>query len=98
MIHFHDLADASGEQVHDWLEAIANHMRPADLDELRATNPLLTIGDPDRLLVLPMSIMNSEDAWVVVRYTHGSGEIARSYPMTADEATRMAADWVKDRT
>jgi hypothetical protein len=65
MIHFHDLADASGEQIHEWLEAIANDMRPADLDELRATNPLLTIGDPDPLLVLTMSVMNSEDAWVI---------------------------------
>lgn len=39
MIHFHDLANASAEQIHDWLEAIANDMRPADLDELRAINP-----------------------------------------------------------
>lgn len=65
MILFHDLADASGEQIHDWLEAIANDMRPADFDEITATNPLLTIGDPDPLLVLTMSVMNSEDAWVI---------------------------------
>ena len=56
MIEFHDLADVSGEQIHDWLDAIANDMRPADFDEIRATNPLLTIGDPDPLLVLTMSV------------------------------------------
>lgn len=65
MIEFHDLADASGEQIHDWLDAIANDMRPADFDEIRATNPLLTLGDPDPLLVLTMSVMNSLDAWVI---------------------------------
>lgn len=65
MIEFHDLADVSGEQIHDWLDAIANNLRPADFDEIRATNPLLTIGDPDPLLVLTMSVMQSEDAWVI---------------------------------
>lgn len=59
------LADVSGEQIHDWLDAIANNLRPADFDEIRATNPLLTIGDPDPLLVLTMSVMQSEDAWVI---------------------------------
>lgn len=65
MILFQNLADVSGEQIHDWLDAIANNLRPADFDEIRATNPLLTIGDPDPLLVLTMSVMQSEDAWVI---------------------------------
>src|SRR5690606_28653127 len=65
MILFHDLSASTDEQVHDWLEAIANNLRPGDRDELRATNPLLTIGDPDPMLVLTMSVMNSEDAWII---------------------------------
>lgn len=65
MIEFHDLAGASGEQIHDWLDAIANNLRSADYDEIKATNPLLTLGDPDPLLVLTMSVMNSLDAWVI---------------------------------
>ncbi|MCA0366638.1 hypothetical protein [Brevundimonas sp.] len=65
MILFQNLADVSGEQIHDWLDVIANNLRPADFDEIRATNPLLTIGDPDPLLVLTMSVMQSEDAWVI---------------------------------
>lgn len=32
----------------------------------------------------------------VVRYSHSSGEIARSYPMAAEDAARIAADWVRD--
>ena len=32
----------------------------------------------------------------VVRYLHSSGEIARSYPMAAEDAARIAADWVRD--
>lgn len=32
----------------------------------------------------------------VVRYLHSSGEIARSYPMAAEDAARLAADWVRD--
>jgi hypothetical protein len=32
----------------------------------------------------------------VVRYLHSSGEIARSYPMAAEDAAWIAADWVRD--
>ncbi len=65
MIKFHNLADVSAEQVHAWLEVIAADLRPGDWDEMRATNPLLTIGDPDPVLVLAISIMQSEDAWII---------------------------------
>lgn len=65
MIKFHNLADVSAEQTHAWLEVIAADLRPSDRDEVRATNPLPTIGDPDAVLVLMMSVMQSEDAWVI---------------------------------
>lgn len=65
MIQFHNLAATSDEQTIDWLEHIGANLREGDRDELIATNPLLTIGDPDPLLVLTVSVMNSEDAWVI---------------------------------
>ncbi|HBV12939.1 MAG TPA: hypothetical protein DEB60_07420 [Brevundimonas sp.] len=65
MIKFHNLAGVSAEQVHAWLEVIAADLRPGDRDEMRATSPLLTIGDPDPVLVLMVSIMQSEDAWII---------------------------------
>ncbi len=65
MITFHDLGEASGEQSLDWLEAIAINMRPGDLDEIRATNPLPGIGPPDPLTILVMSVQLSTFAWVI---------------------------------
>ena len=65
MITFHDLAVASRTQTLAWLEAISADLRPGDRDEIRATNPLLTIGEPDALLLLTMSVMNSTFAWVI---------------------------------
>ncbi|TFW04295.1 hypothetical protein E4M02_04280 [Brevundimonas sp. S30B] len=65
MIQFHDLADTSDEQTFDWLEHIAANLRDGDRDEMIAANPLLTIGPPDALLLLTMSVMQSEQAWVI---------------------------------
>jgi hypothetical protein len=65
MILFHDLAATSDEQTIDWLEHIGANLRDGDRDEMIATNPLLTIGNPDPVLLLTMSVMMSEDAWVI---------------------------------
>lgn len=65
MIEFHDLADASAEQTIAWLEDIVADLRPGDWDEMVATNPAMTIGDPDPLHLLTQSVMMSVDAWVI---------------------------------
>lgn len=65
MILFHDLAVTSDEQTYDWLEHIAANLRDGDRDEMIATNPLLTVADPDPLLLLTMSVMQSESAWII---------------------------------
>lgn len=65
MIKFHDLGTTSPEQTVTWLEHIADNLRPGDRDEMRATNPLLTIGEPDALLLLTTSIMISVDGWII---------------------------------
>lgn len=46
MIHFHDLGTATPERTVTWLEHIADNLRHGDRDEMRATNPRLTIGEP----------------------------------------------------
>lgn len=65
MIFFHNLADTSDEQTMAWLSHIAANLRPSDWDEMRATNPLLTLGDPDPLVLLTSSLMMSKFAWVI---------------------------------
>lgn len=65
MIIFHNLADTSDEQTLAWLSHIAANLRPSDWDEMRATNPLLTLGDPDPLVLLTTSLMMSRFAWVI---------------------------------
>lgn len=67
MIKFHDLSSLSDAQIHDWIEEIAKDIRSADADEIRATNPLLSIGDPDFVLVLMMSVMVSNLAFVITK-------------------------------
>ncbi|WP_161639198.1 hypothetical protein [Brevundimonas diminuta] len=67
MIIFHNLADTSDEQTLAWLAHIAANLRPSDWDEMRATNPLLTLGDPDPLVLLTASLMMSRFAWVICR-------------------------------
>lgn len=65
MVTFHDLADVSDEQTLDWLEAIAANLRPGDLDEMQATNPLPFIGPPDPLTILVISAQQSHFVWVI---------------------------------
>lgn len=67
MIKFHNLADTSDEQTRAWVKRIASDLRPADLDEMRATNPLLTVGDPDPDVVLMMSLRLSSHAHIMTR-------------------------------
>jgi hypothetical protein len=62
MILFYDLAATSDEQTIDWLEHIGANLRDGDRDEMIATNPLLTIGDPDPVLLLTMSVWTFEGA------------------------------------
>ena len=62
MILFYDLAATPDEQTIDWLEHIGANLRDGDRDEMIATNPLLTIGDPDPVLLLTMSVWTFEGA------------------------------------
>lgn len=67
MILFHDLSTTPDWQTRQWVCQIANDLRQTDKDEIRATNPTLTIGDPDPEAILWMSIRYSKDAWVITK-------------------------------
>jgi hypothetical protein len=65
MITIHDLREASAEQTYDWIEHIAENLRPEDLAELEATAEDGLTSDLDPTVRLFASVMLSEMGWIV---------------------------------
>ena len=65
MMTIHDLREASAEQTYDWIEHIAENLRPEDLAELEATAEDGLTSDLDPTVRLFASVMLSEMGWIV---------------------------------